>query len=97
MGVAPFGFGYSNNTYALWTSIILGAGVLVASIIEAFDARKAKWEYWVAGLAGLAAVIAPFVFGFTTLTMALWTTIVLGAIVLILAGYKLFFVPPLTS
>lgn len=45
-----------------------------------------------AGIAGLLAVIAPFVFGFTTLTVALWTFFILGAAIVILAGYEVFFV-----
>jgi bacteriorhodopsin len=65
MAVAPFALGYSDNTFAMWTSVILGLAVLLASLFEALDERKAKWEWWVTGIAGILAVIAPFVFGFT--------------------------------
>ncbi len=97
MVFAPYVFGYTGNTNAMWTSITLGAVVAVASLLEGMDADKAKWEYWLAGIAGVAAVIAPFVLGFTTVTMALWTTIILGVIVTILAGYEVFFVAEPTS
>jgi hypothetical protein len=97
MAVAPFALGYRDNTFAMWTSVVLGVIVLLASLYEAMDERKAKWEWWVAGIAGILAVIAPFVFGFTLMTMAFWTMafwtmIVLGAVVFILAGYEVFFV-----
>ncbi len=93
MAVAPFALGYNTHSGAMWTSVVLGVIVLLVSIYEAMDASKAKWEYWVAGLAGVLAVIAPFVFSFSAVTTALWTTIIVGVILLILAGYEVFFVP----
>jgi uncharacterized membrane protein HdeD (DUF308 family) len=92
MAVAPFALGYRDNTFAMWTSVVLGVIVLLASLYEAMDERKAQWEWWVAGIAGILAVIAPFVFGFTLVTMAFWTMIVLGAVMFIVAGYEVFFV-----
>jgi hypothetical protein len=92
MALAPFALGYRDNTFAMWTSVALGAIVLLASLYEGIDERKAKWEWWVAGIAGILAVVAPFVFGFTLTTIALWSMIVLGAVVFIVAGYEAFFV-----
>jgi hypothetical protein len=92
MALAPFALGYRDNTFAMWTSVVLGAIVLLASLYEGIDERKAKWEWWVAGIAGILAVLAPFVFGFTLTTVALWSMIILGAVVFIVAGYEVFFV-----
>jgi uncharacterized membrane protein HdeD (DUF308 family) len=97
LGIAPFVLGYRDHTYALWSSVILGAIVVLVSAYKAIDSRPANWEYWVAGLAGLLAVIAPFALGFSTLTSALWTTIVLGVILLILAAYEVFYRPQQSS
>lgn len=94
--LAPFVLGYSNNPTAQWTSIILGAVVAVVSLLEGWLKNVSKWEYWVAGLAGLLAVIAPFVLGFSALSAALWTCVILGALVAILAGYEVFRAPPAT-
>lgn len=94
LAVAPFVLGYSNHTGALWTSVILGVVVILVSAYEAADRNKAKWEYWIAGLAGLVAIIAPFVLGFSAMTTAMWTTIVLGVLMLLLAGYEVFLGPP---
>lgn len=90
MVIAPWVLGYSDNTSALWTSIALGAVLFVLSAVEAYQQGKVMWEYWVAGLAGLLAIIAPFVLGFSTLTAALWTLIVLGGLALIVSGYEVF-------
>jgi hypothetical protein len=92
MAVAPFALGYRDHTFAMWTSVILGVVVLLASLYEGMDERQAKWEWWVVGLAGVLAVIAPFAFGFTTMTVAFWAMLILGALVAILAGYEAFFV-----
>jgi hypothetical protein len=89
-GIAPFILGYSNNPTAMWTSIGLGAVVVILSAIEAVDETKGRWEYWLAGIAGLAAVIAPFVFGFSTITWALWVSVAFGLLILLISGYEIF-------
>jgi len=91
--VAPFVLGYSGDTNALWTSIILGAVVALVAGYKALTKDVAKWEDWVAGIAGLLAVIAPFVL-FSAQTTAVWTSVILGLVVAILAGYQVFFVKP---
>jgi hypothetical protein len=90
LGVAPFVLGYSNNAAALWTSIVLGVAVIVLSGLEVVDQSKRKWEYWAAGVAGLVAIIAPFVFGFSTVTWALWVTVGFGFLILLVSGYEVF-------
>lgn len=94
---APFALGYSTDPTALWTSVVLGAVMVVVSGYKAWVQDRTTWEYWVAGIAGLLAVLAPFILGFTTLVLAMWTSIVLGAVVAILAGYEVFFVQPASS
>ncbi len=86
---APFVFGYSGDITALWTSIILGIVLLGSSVFEALANDKERWEYWVAGIAGLGAIIAPFVLGFSALATALWTMVVIGVVAIIAAGTKL--------
>lgn len=88
--VAPYLFGYSLDTTALWTSIIIGAVLLIASIFEGVAAGKEKWEYWVLGITGVVAVLAPFIFGFATLAAAFWTLLIIGVVTIVAAGAKLF-------
>lgn len=90
MVVAPWVLGFSDNTSAMWASIALGAVLFVLSAVEAYQKGEVMWEYWLAGLVGLVAIIAPFVLGFSTLTAALWSMIVLGGLALILSGYEIF-------
>jgi hypothetical protein len=88
--VAPFVLGYSGETTPMWTSIILGAIVALSAAYKALARDEARWEAWVAGIAGVLAVIAPFVLGFSALTTAMWTSVVLGIVVVILAGTQVY-------
>lgn len=88
MIAAPYVFNYSDNTTALWTSIISGFVVAGASLWEAVATRKENWEYWVAALVGVFAIAAPFLLGFGHILSATWTTVIAGAVVAVLAGYK---------
>lgn len=44
----------------------------------------------VPSLVGLALIVAPFIFGINTVSIALWTNMLLGAFVAPLAGYQTF-------
>lgn len=95
LGAAPWVFNYTDNTSALWASIIIGAVILVLSAWKVVAQDEDQyWEYWLVGLAGLAAIAAPFVFNFNALTQALWTSVVVGAVVAVASAFELFVVAP---
>lgn len=87
---APYLFGYSDNTAALWTGFIVGAVLMGTSVMEWLDEEKRTWEYWVAGLAGISAIAAPFVLGFGGLTGAVWTLALIGIVTVVISGARLF-------
>lgn len=95
--VAPFLLGYTSNPTAFWTSLVAGLVVLAVSLYKAITHDQARWEYMVATVVGLLAVFAPFVLGFGTLTMAVWTMVILGGLVAIFAGFEGFFARPQTK
>ena len=86
---APFLFSYSDNIVALWTSLIVGAILVVDSAIEGFAGDKDRWEDWIAGIVGLGAIIAPFALGFSALTTAVWTMVIVGIVAIVAAAVKL--------
>ena len=91
MGVAPWVFNYTDNTSAMWASIIIGAVIVLVSGYKAIvQDENQYWEYWLAGLAGIVAIAAPFVLNFTAIVAALWTSIAVGALVVLIAGYEVF-------
>lgn len=87
--VSPFVLGYSGNTTALWTSLIIGAALVVTSVFEALEGDKDILEYWAAGFLGLVAIASPFLFGFSDHTTELWTSIVVGVVALLAAGTRI--------
>lgn len=91
LGLSPFIFGFANQGIALWTNLVLGAVVVLVSLIglTSMGADK-RWMYWVIGLAGLLAIIAPFVLGYAGLASALWTSIIVGVILALWDGAKVF-------
>lgn len=88
--IAPYALGYSGDNVALWTSLIIGGVFIVSSIWEGFAAGRERWEYWLAGTAGVGAILAPFVLGFSGIASALWTMIIVGVLAVIAAWTKLF-------
>ncbi len=88
--VAPFVLGYSSDMPALWSNIILGLAVLIVSAIKGLIPDTTRWEYVIAGLGGLLAIVAPFVLRFSVVALALWASIILGAVVLVLAVYEVY-------
>lgn len=93
---APFVLGYADNQPALWTSLIVGAGVVVAAAFEAAERDKDPIEYWLTGLLGIAAVAAPFVFNFDGVSAAMWTSLIGGGLLAVSAFGRLLVKPGLT-
>ncbi len=88
--MAPFILGFSANIAAMWTCIILGGVVALLAGYKAVMKDETKWEVVVAGIAGVLAVLTPFLLGFNSNATAMWTSIILGAVVAALAGWDYF-------
>ncbi len=88
--VAPYLSGYYANPIALTTSVLLGLAILVVSVFKGLVLDESNWEYWVAGVLGVAAFLAPTALGFSVQG---GVTLVLGAMVAVLSAYQLFFAP----
>lgn len=87
--LAPFVFGYRDNQTALWTNLAVGFVLVTVSLFERLAKDHEKWEYWVAGIMGAIAILAPFALGFYGHMTAFLTTLTLGAAAAMTAGYKL--------
>lgn len=87
---APYFLGYTGDTVAYWTSMIIGVVVVGISAIEGFFKDRDLWEYWVAGILGLGAIVAPFILGFGSNANAMWTIVITGILLAFFAGSKLY-------
>ncbi|MFO7170430.1 MAG: SPW repeat protein [Chloroflexota bacterium] len=87
---APFALGYRDNPAALWGSIVIGLIVVLISGYRAYKHETERWEGWVGVVAGVAAILVPFIFGFSAVATALWSFVVIGLLIAILSGYDLY-------
>ena len=73
---------------ATYNAVIAGLiiGLVAIGAIVAF----AQWEEWVNLLLGVWAIISPFVLGFAADTTAMWTHVVIGLVVAVLAAVELW-------
>jgi hypothetical protein len=94
--IAPFVVQYRDLANAMWTSIIGGLLLLVLAGWAALneDARKQKWIQYVNGLVGIWFIIFPFVFALSDKPAILWTSLIGGAVALVLSAWLAFSVLP---
>lgn len=90
LAVLPFVFGLTSDTMALGTGVVLGGITVALSIIKGSTEDRNLWEYWVMGIAGILALVAPFVLSFTAITLAVWMMSGLGGALVALSGYEVF-------
>jgi hypothetical protein len=81
--VSPWVLGYTAKVAASWNAWILGImiGLLALAAIMAFE----RWEEWINLSLGIWVILAPWALGFSAVTAAMWTHLVLGALVVVLA------------
>ncbi len=78
---SPWALRFTGDPMAARTAWVGGVIIFLASV--AALAQFAEWEEWVALIVGALVIIAPWVFGFTTIHAAMWSCVVLGAIVVL--------------
>jgi hypothetical protein len=88
--IAPFVLGYTLDSPALWSNIILGVIVFVVSAIKGLFPDRTRWEYIIAAIMGILAILAPFALGFNMITSAMWASVVLGVVLAVLAFWGVY-------
>jgi len=76
--LAPFVLGYSDDSGALWTSLVLAVVIAILGYVE---------QYKVVALVGVITFLAPWVIGFDGESGALWSCLLLGGATAVLNGY----------
>jgi hypothetical protein len=79
--IAPWVVGFSDNSGAVWTSVIIGAIQLIASLLAFEKSGWYVWQNWTSLLAGVWFIIFPF--AYTLGTGEIWASVVLGAVTVI--------------
>ncbi len=87
--IAAFVLGYSASTTALWDAIIIGIALIVLGVWAALSNQEGTDRAldWINVVLGVWLIIAPFVLSYTFVTAALWNDIIVGIVVVVLAGW----------
>lgn len=86
--ISPWAVGFSSNSGALWTAIIIG---LIQVIVAVWAVSQQDvsgwnvWQTWVSLLTGIWFIIMPFVFGLSSNQGELWTGIIFGVVTAVLS------------
>jgi uncharacterized membrane protein HdeD (DUF308 family) len=79
--VSPWALGFSGDLMAARTAWAGGAIVFIMGV--AALVQFVEWEEWVALIVGALVIIAPWVLRFAMVHVAMWSCVVLGAIVVL--------------
>ena len=87
VAVAPLVLSYSSVTAALWNARIVGTAVVVLAAASAFTTNENSFRtlYGITAMLGLWLVVAPFILGYSVVTVALWNDIIAGITILALS------------
>jgi hypothetical protein len=86
LSIAPRVLAYSRGLGAVRSDLTFGTGMIALSVIRAARPHDpTNWEYWLIGILGSLAIVAPFALAFTGMESALWASVALGAVALVLA------------
>jgi len=87
--VTPFVFGATANTAAAFTAYVGGVLLAVGGLWSLASPANRSVE-WAVVVLGVLIFIAPFVFGFTTLSALAWSSWIAGVLAVIFAGSVLY-------
>jgi hypothetical protein len=85
--IAPWVLGYNTLMPAVWNAVIVGAVILILAVWSALSNSPTTVRAldWINAILGGWLIIAPFVLGYSTFTVAaLWNPIIVGIVVAVL-------------
>ncbi|MGP9818539.1 SPW repeat protein [Salinarimonas sp. NSM] len=85
--VSPWVLGYADMSPAFANALVCGAAITILAFMAV--QRAADWEEWINLAVGLWVAASPFVLAFSAGSTALWTHVVVGLTVAVLAGIEL--------
>ena len=77
--ISPWALGFSGAMTAAMTAWV--GGLVIAIMGLAALIQFAEWEDWVALVAGVLMIVAPWIIGFAAVGYAAWAFVMLGLIV----------------
>ena len=85
--IAPWAIGYSDQSGALWSSIIFGIIQVIVSLWGYDKPGWNSWQNWISAITGVWFIIFPFIYSLTN--GEVWSSVVLGLITIIFSLWNL--------
>lgn len=85
--ISPWVFAFSDQTGALWYSIIVGIVQIAASLLAIGKSGWGAWQSWLSLVAGVLFIILPLAYSLGS--GATWTFIVLGIVTVLINVYSM--------
>jgi predicted MFS family arabinose efflux permease len=86
--VSPWVLGFASETIPAWNAWIVG--VLLAALAVAALSAFAEWEEWSSLVLGVWLIVSPWLLQFAANMNAMWTHVVLGALVAAVSAWALW-------
>jgi len=84
--VSPWVLQYTAHETPTWNAWVGGA--VVALLALAALTQFAAWEEWISAVLGIWLAASPWILGFETVQWAMWSHVVLGALITLLAAWR---------
>lgn len=84
LGSFLLGFG---NVPSKVSDVILGFFTIFMSMHRSIPSDESRWMFLFSGMLGLAAIAAPFVFSYTSITSAMTNNIIVGALIFLVSAW----------
>lgn len=85
--IAPWVFGFSDQTGALWLSGVFGIIQIIAAGLGYDKTGWNSWQNWVSVITGVWFVIFPFIYSLTD--GAVWSSVILGLFTILFSLWNL--------
>ncbi len=95
LSASPWVFQFTTASAAVWNALI--SGCIIALLAAAALYQVKKWEEWTNAVIGIWLVVSPWVLGFSNDPVTTWNAVIVGLLVLCVAGWELYTLPAETS
>jgi hypothetical protein len=85
--IAPWVIGFSDQSGALWSSIIFGIIQIIVSLWGTDKPGWNSWQNWISVITGVWFVIFPFIYSLTN--EEVWSSVILGLITIVFSLWNL--------
>ncbi|GIN86687.1 hypothetical protein J6TS2_30730 [Heyndrickxia sporothermodurans] len=85
--IAPWVIGFSDDSGALWSSVILGAIQAIVALWGYNNPGWNSWQSWITVITGVWFIVFPFIYSLSN--GEVWASVILGAITVIFSFWNM--------